>query len=62
MKFAINKHSVVPTGPYQSVINGADYETIYAFGSMFGNAEATLLEPRLGVNLDPKALETYRVG
>jgi aldehyde:ferredoxin oxidoreductase len=28
------KYSVVPKGPYQSVINGADYETIYAFGSI----------------------------
>ena len=28
------KYSVVPNGPYKSVINGADYETIYGFGSM----------------------------
>ena len=28
------KYSVVPRGPYKSVINGADYETIYAFGSI----------------------------
>ncbi|TES89083.1 MAG: aldehyde ferredoxin oxidoreductase [Dehalococcoidia bacterium] len=28
------KYSVVPKGPYKSVINGADYETIYAFGSI----------------------------
>ncbi len=27
------KYSVVPSGPYKSVINGADFETIYAFGS-----------------------------
>jgi len=26
------KYSVVPGGPYKSIINGADYETIYAFG------------------------------
>ncbi len=28
------KFSVVPDGPYKSVINGADYETIYGFGSI----------------------------
>ena len=28
------KYSVVPSGPYKSVINGADYETIYGFGSI----------------------------
>jgi aldehyde:ferredoxin oxidoreductase len=28
------KYSVVPKGPYKSVINGADYETIYGFGSI----------------------------
>ena len=28
------KYSVVPSGPYQSVINGADFETIYGFGSI----------------------------
>ena len=28
------KYSVVPKGPYESVINGADYETIYGFGSI----------------------------
>ncbi|HEY50548.1 MAG TPA: aldehyde ferredoxin oxidoreductase family protein [Dehalococcoidia bacterium] len=28
------KYSVVPNGPYKSIINGADYETIYAFGSI----------------------------
>lgn len=28
------KFSVVPGGPYKSVINGADYETIYGFGSI----------------------------
>ena len=28
------KYSVVPDGPYKSIINGADYETIYGFGSM----------------------------
>ncbi len=28
------KYSVVPRGPYKSIINGADYETIYAFGSL----------------------------
>ncbi|TET77430.1 MAG: aldehyde:ferredoxin oxidoreductase, partial [Candidatus Cloacimonadota bacterium] len=27
------KYSVVPSGPYKSIINGADYETIYGFGS-----------------------------
>ena len=27
------KYSVVPKGPYKSIINGADYETIYGFGS-----------------------------
>ncbi len=27
------KYSVVPNGPYKSIINGADYETIYGFGS-----------------------------
>ena len=27
------KYSVVPEGPYQSIINGPDYETIYGFGS-----------------------------
>jgi len=26
------KYSVVPSGPYKSIINGADYETIYGFG------------------------------
>jgi len=30
------KYSVVPSGPYKSVINGADYETIYGFGSICG--------------------------
>lgn len=28
------KYSVVSKGPYKSVINGADYETIYGFGSI----------------------------
>jgi len=28
------KYSVVPCGPYKSIINGADYETIYGFGSI----------------------------
>ena len=28
------KYSVVPSGPYKSIINGADYETIYGFGSI----------------------------
>jgi aldehyde:ferredoxin oxidoreductase len=28
------KYSVVPRGPYKSIINGADYETIYGFGSI----------------------------
>lgn len=28
------KYSVVPSGPYKSIINGADYETIYGFGSL----------------------------
>jgi len=28
------KYSVVPSGKYKSVINGADYETIYGFGSI----------------------------
>lgn len=28
------KYSVVPDGPYKSVINGADYETIYGFGAI----------------------------
>ena len=28
------KYSVVAKGPYKSVINGADYETIYGFGSI----------------------------
>ncbi len=28
------KYSVVPEGPYESVINGVDYETIYGFGSI----------------------------
>jgi len=28
------KYSVVVSGPYKSVINGADYETIYGFGSI----------------------------
>ena len=28
------KYSVVSSGPYKSVINGADYETIYGFGSI----------------------------
>ncbi len=28
------KYSVVPKGPYKSIINGADYETIYGFGSI----------------------------
>ena len=28
------KYSVVPAGPYKSIINGADYETIYGFGSI----------------------------
>lgn len=27
------KYSVVPSGPYKSIINGADYEAIYGFGS-----------------------------
>jgi len=30
------KYSVVPSGPYKSVINGVDYETIYALGSCCG--------------------------
>jgi len=30
------KYSVVPSGPYKSIINGADYETIYGFGSICG--------------------------
>lgn len=36
------KYSVVPDGPYKSIINGADYETIYGFGSCCGidNIEA----------------------
>jgi aldehyde:ferredoxin oxidoreductase len=28
------KYSVVPSGPYKSIINGPDYETIYGFGSI----------------------------
>ncbi len=28
------KYSVVPSGPYKSVINGPDYETVFGFGSM----------------------------
>ena len=28
------KYSVVASGPYKSIINGADYETIYGFGSI----------------------------
>jgi|MudIll2142460700_1097286.scaffolds.fasta_scaffold08546_4 aldehyde:ferredoxin oxidoreductase len=28
------KYSVVPSGPYKSIVNGADYETIYGFGSI----------------------------
>ena len=28
------KYSVVPTGPYKSIINGPDYETVYGFGSI----------------------------
>lgn len=28
------KYSVVPSGPYKSVINGADFETVYGFGSI----------------------------
>ena len=28
------KYSVVPAGPYKSVINGPDYETIFGFGSV----------------------------
>lgn len=28
------KYSVVPDGPYKSIINGPDYETIYGFGSI----------------------------
>ena len=28
------KYSVVPKGPYKSIINGVDYETIYGFGSI----------------------------
>ncbi|MHB1162867.1 MAG: aldehyde ferredoxin oxidoreductase family protein, partial [Chloroflexota bacterium] len=28
------KYSVIPTGPYKSVINGPDYETVFGFGSM----------------------------
>jgi len=27
------KYSVVPSGPYKSIINGADYETVYGFGA-----------------------------
>jgi aldehyde:ferredoxin oxidoreductase len=36
------KYSVVPRGPYKSIINGPDYETIYGFGSICGvdNIEA----------------------
>jgi aldehyde:ferredoxin oxidoreductase len=30
------KYSVVPAGPYKSIINGPDYETIYGFGSICG--------------------------
>ena len=30
------KYSVVPDGPYKSIVNGADYETIYGFGSCCG--------------------------
>ena len=28
------KYSVVPDGPYKSIINGPDYETLFGFGSM----------------------------
>jgi len=28
------KYSVVPSGPYKSVINGPDYEAVFGFGSM----------------------------
>jgi aldehyde:ferredoxin oxidoreductase len=28
------KYSVVPSGPYKSIINGPDFETIYGFGSI----------------------------
>lgn len=28
------KYSVVPSGPYKSIINGPDYETVYGFGSI----------------------------
>jgi aldehyde:ferredoxin oxidoreductase len=28
------KYSVVPKGPYKSIINGPDYETVYGFGSI----------------------------
>ncbi|MHB0871790.1 MAG: aldehyde ferredoxin oxidoreductase family protein [Chloroflexota bacterium] len=28
------RYSVVPNGPYKSIINGPDYETVYGFGSM----------------------------
>lgn len=30
------KYSVVSSGPYKSVINGPDYETVFGFGSMCG--------------------------
>lgn len=29
-----SKYSVVPSGPYKSIINGPDYETVYGFGSI----------------------------